>query len=149
MVEQESPAAIDRQALEGVGELQTGDRLLASPSTLRFRDHEEPRGLWRLPSVHCANVHEEDVPGNRVHPWPHGQTPQVPSPRSVNLKERILEKVVDAMGVVASRTEKAAQLLFERKVESIEPVQLAVLIRGHQVAQIVVVRPVITRRFPH
>ena len=149
MVEQESPPAIDRQALKSVGELQASDRLLAGPSTSRFCDHGEPRGLWRLPSVHCADVHEEDVPGNRVHPWPHGQTRQVPSPRSVNLKERILEKVVDAMGVVASRIEEAAQLVFERTVEPIEGVQVAVLIRGHQVAEIVVVRPVKTRRFPH
>ena len=134
MVEQESPPAIDRQALQGVGELQASDRLLAGSGTLRFCDHEEPRGFWRLPSVHRANVHEEDVPGNCIDPWPHGQTPQVPAPRSVNLKERILDKVVDAMGVVASRTEEAAQLWFERNVESIKRVQLAVLIRGHQVA---------------
>ena len=149
MVEQERPPAVDRQAVQGVGELQTSDRLLAGPSPLWFCDHEEPRGLWRLPSVNRANVHEEDVPGNRVHPWPDGQTPQVPAPRSVNLKERILEKVVDAMGVVASRPEEAAQLVFERKVESIERVQMAVLIRRHQVGQIVVVRPVNTQRFPH
>src|SRR5262245_941859 len=119
MVQQERAATVGRylaqrrQQLRAIGETVRGRRHFA------LRHRGQLRALRRLAALHLADVHEEHALRDRVHPRTHRQTGQVAAPRSVNLKKRLLEQVVHALRIVASRAQEPAQLCVERSVETI------------------------------
>ena len=138
VMKEKCSSSVGGNMIQRVGKLHAESHVLARGRRLGFRDGGQIGCLGRFASPDLANVHQKHALRDGEHPRSDGQPSQVAAARTMNLQKRVLNEVVHAVRVMASRAKEAAKLFFESEVHAIEGVELAGLVRRHELAQIFV-----------